>query len=74
MVLAIQQKNSDSIATLMGQGMRLLLNVDPNAVFRSPLGKNYTNYYEPVLEFGLQFFNGSGFLTGDNYPNLVTNV
>lgn len=74
MVLAIQQKNSDSIATLMGQGMRLLLNVDPNAVFRSPLGKNYTNYYEPVLEFGLQFFNGSGFLTRDNYPNLVTNV
>jgi hypothetical protein len=55
--------------------MRLLLNVDPNAVFSvSSLNKNYTNYYQPFIDFGLQFFNGSGFLDGDNYPNLVTSV
>jgi len=54
--------------------MRLLLSVDPNATFSVQLGKNYTNYYQPFIDFGIQFFNGSGFLNGTVYPNLVTSV
>ena len=51
-----------------------MLDVDPGAVFLASLNKNYTNYYQPFIDFGLQFFNGSGFLTGENYPSLVQSV
>jgi len=45
MQAAVKAKNSNSIATLLGQGFRLLLEVDPNVVFLSSLHKNYTNMY-----------------------------
>ena len=50
----------------------MLLDIDPGKVFLG--SKNYTNWYHPVMDFGLQFFNGSGFLNGTAYTDLVTSV
>ena len=69
---AIQGKNSNQIALLLGQGLKLLLDVDAGKVFLQ--GKNYTDWYLPVMDFGLQFLNGSGFLNGTAYTDLVTSV
>lgn len=77
---AVQSSNTLQVAFLLGQGFKLLFAVDPNIVFlsssssHSKLKIDYVSLLNPFWTFSLQFLNGSQFLTGSEYQNLVASI